>query len=202
MKDLLAKYTDNSALINEFYADIKKRYSSSGRYYHNLEHILKMLNTIKQYEGAELFTDNIYFAAWYHDVIYNPLRKDNEKLSADFAERQLKQLNVEKDNIDVIKHLIIRTQNHFFTENNENDELKLFLDADIETLGSKRDVYIKNTHNIRKEYKVIPDIIFNKGRRKILNKFLDTEYIYRTEYFRNKYEKQARENIAWELGGL
>lgn len=202
MKKLLQKYTDNHFLINEIYTEIQKKYSAKNRYYHNLNHIFKMLETIKKFENSCFFTDNIYFATWFHDLIYNPLRKDNEKKSADFSGKILKKLNNKKININIIKHLINRTKNHFYHTENESEELKLFLDADIETLGSESKIYIENTKKIRKEFKIIPDVIFNKGRAEILNMFLKTKYIYRTEYFINKYEKQARKNIKNELSKL
>ena len=102
--NLLLKYTDNFTLINELYADIEKKYSSPNRYYHNLKHIIKMLNTIKQSENSELLTDNIYFAVWYHDIIYNTLRKDNEKRSADFAGEVINYTGLSHNNTNCYLH--------------------------------------------------------------------------------------------------
>jgi predicted metal-dependent HD superfamily phosphohydrolase len=61
------------------------------------------------------------------------------------------------------------------------------------------EVYFKQ---IRKEYKIYPDMLYNPGRKKALQHFLENEFIFQTETFRTKYEKQARENIQREISQL
>ncbi len=38
--------------------------------------------------------------------------------------------------------------------------------------------------------------MYNPGRKKVLNHFLEKETLYFTSTFRNQYEKQARENLT------
>ncbi len=198
----ISKYTSDKNLIDKMYSDIENKYSSPNRHYHNLDHISRMLYTVKQFSGNIKYTDNMILAIWYHDIIYNTFRKDNEIRSAEFAEKALSEINISQKNIDTVKHYIIRTSNHFDLEENESEELKLFLDTDLLTLGSKPETYDYNTQQIRKEYKAIPDNIFNKGRAAILEKFLTAQHIYRTDYFRKNFENQARININDELQSL
>ncbi len=40
------------------------------------------------------------------------------------------------------------------------------------------------------------------GRRKVLKHFLEMESIFKTKYFQDKYEDQARMNISAELKSL
>src|SRR6267154_3390666 len=62
-------------------------YTAPGRHYHNLRHIedcLGALAAVNDLSAAEreILTETI----WWHDVVYDPTRADNEELSARLAE--------------------------------------------------------------------------------------------------------------------
>lgn len=80
--------------------------------------------------------------------------------------------------------------------------LSFSLDCDLKILGSKSDDYIVYAENIHKEYKHVISFIYKMERKKILKRFFESPSIYRTEYFRNKYEEQARKNILFEIQNL
>ncbi len=73
---------------------------------------------------------------------------------------------------------------------------------DLLILGSDRDSYFGYAKNIRKEYAVVHDGDYKKDRREILNKLLNSQFIYRSKKFREVFEKPARENIIFELNEL
>jgi len=196
---LVLRYSENSGIIRNSYEEIEKHYNVSKRFYHNLFHIQNLLENFDKIHEKPKNADTLLFSIWYHDIIYNPLRKDNEEKSAILAGKELKKINYDFVEIQQVKYYINRTKNHIEIEKDEDYGLKCFLDLDLLTMGSHPEVYDRNTKNIRKEYKAVPDLFFNPGRAKILEKFLESEFIYRTDYFREKYEKQARENIANEL---
>ena len=60
-------------------------------------------------------------------------------------------------------------------------------------------VYAKN---IRREYRMYPWLEYRNGRVKVLQHFLAMPHIYRTELFREKYERRARLNLERELEKL
>ena len=66
----------------------------------------------------------------------------------------------------------------------------------------EKEQYINYAKNIRKEYEFVPDDIYNKERKKILNKYLKFQFIYKTRKFRDLYERQARTNIKFEIDNL
>ena len=68
---------------------IQKYHNESHRKYHNAAHIKDYLTKCGLNEETK---DNhiLHLAFWYHDVIYNPLKKDNELKSAKLAEKFLK----------------------------------------------------------------------------------------------------------------
>lgn len=53
--------------------------------------------------------------------------------------------------------------------------------------------------NIRQEYYMFTNTLFNSGRKKVLSAFLANNQIYKTDFFINKYEKNARKNILSEI---
>lgn len=64
-------------------------YTQKHRAYHNLRHIQELLDLL---ERAEHLVENkalLLWAIWYHDVVYQPQRKDNEAQSADWALRDM-----------------------------------------------------------------------------------------------------------------
>jgi len=69
-------------------------------------------------------------------------------------------------------------------------------------------VVSKNCNEIRKVVSdiskcvCVPDFIYNQGRQKVLKHFLAMNQIYKTDYFFNKYESQARTNLNIELEKL
>jgi predicted metal-dependent HD superfamily phosphohydrolase len=198
--ELIKKYNKNAVISRNLFQNILTHYNSQIRHYHNIMHICKMLKSAEKFRKTANYSDRLIFAIFYHDIIYNPLKSDNEEKSATLAEKELQKINFSDSKI--VSEMIIRTKNHFSRAENESPELQLLLDLDLETLGSESEIYFINTQNIRKEYHIYPDLIFNKGRTTVLKKFLESESIYRTPFFKENYENQARINITEELKRL
>lgn len=95
--------------------------------------------------------------------------------------------------------MILATKNHELSADNDTNYL---LDADLAILGQTLDDYQKYTEQIREEYSIYPDFMYNSGRKKVLNYFLDMDEIYKTPYFKKNYEQKARVNIKNDLSEL
>jgi predicted metal-dependent HD superfamily phosphohydrolase len=93
----------------------------------------------------------------------------------------------------------LATKSHSIAEDNDTN---YFTDADLAILGADDKTYTEFAKAIRKEYAVYPDTIYNHGRKKVLTHFLQMPEIYKTKYFRDKYETRARVNLSTELGRL
>ncbi|KKN42319.1 hypothetical protein LCGC14_0714380 [marine sediment metagenome] len=200
--NLTSKYSDNEELIVDMFNLIEKCYNSSFRYYHNLSHIENMLSESENFRTNVSDYDSIIFAIWFHDIVYNVKKSDNEIKSAVIAEDFLNSINYDKIKLDKIKVLILKTKNHSLFDSNEDFDTKLFLDLDLLILGANNRLYRKYAENIRKEYSFVPDKIFNTERIKILEDFLNQEFTFRTERFRKRYENIARKNIKSEINFL
>lgn len=175
-------------------------YSEPGRHYHTKEHIAAML---RQSDAcAELLQDKTAtdLAILYHDIVYDASRKDNEEASADRAAAELKQLGISDERITRVTALIHATKHH--TADGAISDLHYLLDFDLGALGGSQQVYDVYAEGIRKEYSMYPDALYNPGRKSVLNHFLGMDFIYKTPYFRERYETQARQNLQREYNSL
>lgn len=196
--NLSSKYTNNTLLLDVLWEEIHKKYSSKKRHYHNLQHIHHMLDLAANDQADLHDYDIILFAIWYHDVIYNARKNNNEEKSALFAQKRLKRLKIESKRIESCTNLIISTKKHEIINTNNQDNAYL-LDWDLAILGTPWEVYQLYTQKIRREYAVFPDFMYKKGRKKVLHHFLKRPKIYFTEKYHELWETIARENIQNEL---
>ena len=183
--------------INTLWLDLEKAYSKKSRYYHNLTHLEEMVFWFTKYKEQLQQPKEVLFSIFYHDYVYKVTRKDNELKSAEYAIALLKsnhQLNKQK----VFDH-ILATQLH---QHNENEDSNWLIDFDLRILSKDCEDYKTYCQQIRKEYKIYPDFLYNPGRKKALEHFLENKNIYQTQEFRTLFEAKARENIQKEIATL
>ena len=197
---LLYRYTANKQLITSFWNKIEAHYQSNGRYYHNLSHIEELLAYFNEYNSNIKYKNEILFAIFYHDIIYDPKNKNNEEKSAEFAKKELQKLNIQDTIIKQIYNYIVATKHH--NNPTKDNDLNYFLDFDMAILAKNSSDYIKYSKQIRKEYSIYPDFMYRKGRKKALQHFLKQDKIYKTDIFYTLYEEKARKNISMEIKSL
>lgn len=193
---LLTKYTNDQDLITELWAEIERKYSDKKRYYHTLNHLESLFQQLTEIKPQIKDWDVVLFSLYYHDVIYNSLKSDNEQKSAELAEKRMKSIGISLEIIERCKAQIMATKAHF---SSEIEDTNFFTDADLSVLGQSWEMYSEYYRNVRKEYAIYPDLIYNAGRKKVLKHFLAMERIFNTDYFYLKFEKQARVNLEKEL---
>lgn len=194
--ELLTNYTDNKSLINSFWKEIELNYSEEKRYYHTLTHLSDLQNQLCEVKDKIQNWETILFTLFYHDIVYNAIKSDNEEKSAELADTRMKQMNVPKEIIENCKSQILATKKH---ENNSDFDTNYFIDADLSILGQDTETYNAYFQNIRKEYSIYPDSIYKPGRKKVLKHFLEMDRIFKTEYFHEKFEYQTKINLQYEL---
>ena len=183
--------------INSLWLDLEKAYSKKSRYYHNLTHLDEMVFWFSKYKEQLQQPNEVLFSIFYHDYVYKVTKKDNELKSAEHAIALLKpnhQLNKQ-----LVFDLIVATQLH---QHSENEDSNWLIDFDLKILSKDWEDYKTYCQQIRKEYNIYPDFLYNPGRKKALAHFLENETIYQTETFRTFFEDKARENIQKEIATL
>lgn len=196
---LLNNYTDNECLANELWTEIENNYSNKERHYHTLQHLGNLLGQLTKIKNEILNWDAVLFTMYYHDVIYDPLQSDNEEKSAELAEKRMKHITVPNSIIQLCRSQILATKSHIESDDSDTN---YFTDADLSVLGQPWEIYLQYSQNVRKEYSIYPDFIYNSGRKKVLTHFLTMERIFKTDFFYDRFEMQAKHNLTHELNTL
>ena len=195
--ELLFKIGFSANEIQQNWADLEKAYSKKSRYYHNLTHLKEMIASFEIYRDKLQNPNEILFSIFYHDFVYSASKKDNELKSAEYA------LAILPENSNLNKQLVFdaicATQQH---QQNAIEDINWLIDFDLKILAKDWDDYKIYFEQIRKEYHIYPDFLYKPGRAKALKHFLENEFIFQTDEFRNLYEEKARANIEKEISFL
>ncbi|MCM0668018.1 HD domain-containing protein [Flavobacterium tyrosinilyticum] len=192
--DLLLDIGFSANEVQQNWLNLEKAYSKKSRHYHNLTHLKEMIASFEIYKDKLQNPDEILFSIFYHDFVYSASKKDNELKSAEYA------LAILPENININKQLVFdaicATQQHQY---NAIEDINWLIDFDLKILAKDWDNYKIYFEQIRKEYRIYPDFLYKPGRAKALKHFLENEFIFQTEEFRNLYEGKARANIEKEI---
>jgi len=194
-QNLCARYGIDEKHTSDFWNEIEKAYSAKARHYHTLDHVAFILSRLEERKPLK-YIDELAFATFYHDIVYYVLHSNNEKKSAERAEKRLRRFDFSPESLELIQRAIRSTKGH---QKQEEEEVNLFLDLDICILGADDDRYDRYTERVRYEYAIIPDAIFNNGRKKVLRYFLGKKKIYHTQSCQEMWEAKARANLSREL---
>jgi predicted metal-dependent HD superfamily phosphohydrolase len=171
-------------------------YTAPGRHYHNPKHIedcLGELAGVKNLSAAE--REILTEAIWWHDVVYDATRSDNEELSARLAEQHIR-----PDLRREVGRLIRLTTLHQVAPEDRLGAILISIDLSI--LGAEPARYDAYAAAIRKEYAHVGDSDYRAGRAKVLSLFAARPFIFPDADFAAKYDRQARQNLARELASL
>lgn len=197
--ELLEDFGVNLSSAENLWREINANYSNKNRHYHNLKHLEDL------YSELETVKDRIHnwtvmlFTLFYHDIIYKSTKKDNEEKSAELAVKRMTEIGMQESAATLCFEQIMATKSH---KENSDSDTNYFTDADLSILGRTPINYKTYCLNIRKEYAIYPDFLYNKGRKKVINHFLSMKKIFKTEEFYNRYEEQAKLNLQQELLSL
>jgi len=177
------------------FSNLCQAYTEPQRHYHTLDHITQMLNWLD-----EAGVDDVaaLWAAWYHDWVYNPGKKDNEARSGVQASAVLSEIGVEASIIGRVVRIIEATKDHK-VDGAADQVLHFVLDADMAILGVPEQQYEQYCSAVRSEFKSVPNFLYKRGRKKFLQSVLKQEKIYSTDWFFERFEAQARINVELEL---
>ncbi|HJS29311.1 MAG TPA: hypothetical protein VJ768_06800 [Anaerolineales bacterium] len=143
--------------------------------------------------------EEIEFALWFHDAIYNTKRHDNEERSAEWARETAVTANLPGEVAERIKTLILATRHD--TVPQELDEM-ILIDVDLSILGATPDRFDDYEKQIRAEYAWVPVSVFRSSRLNVLRGFLARAMIFNTRKFFDIYESQARANLERSIKNL
>lgn len=195
----------NEPLIGEaLKTELAALYRQPGRHYHGLAHIEALLALAREHRAQLTDPEAIESAVWFHDAIYDSRRSDNEARSAALAAEKLSP-RAEPARLSRIVTMIEATATHALPDlggEAANRDAAFFLDMDLSILGAKRSVFDSYEAAVRREYGWVEDKAWRSGRAAVLKKFLARPHIFHTEAFRQRFEAEARKNIARSIAAL
>ncbi|TPN01002.1 hypothetical protein [Mesorhizobium sp. B2-1-3A] len=184
--------------------ELSALYRAEDRHYHNLAHIEAMLALAGDYRASLHDPEAVEAAIWFHDAIYDSRAKDNEARSAALAEKKLAG-STDAGRLNRISAMILATATHqlpLFDNAAATRDASLFLDMDLSVLGSAPNAFDAYERAVRHEYGWVEEPMWRAGRAAVLKDFLARPHIFHTPEFRQRFEPQARLNMARSLETL
>ncbi|RBY94151.1 metal-dependent phosphohydrolase [Blastococcus sp. TBT05-19] len=196
--DAWAALAGDSPTSRTEWAALVAAWSEPHRRYHDLAHLAAVLGVAGELATDAPDRDAVLLAAWYHDVVYDPQRSDNEEVSAARARAGLRGL-VPDDRVEEVVRLVLLTATHDPEDDDANGAV--LCDADLAVLAGPPDAYAVYASAVRAEYGHLSDEVFTAGRIAVLEQLLALPRLYRLPAVAD-WEPRARANLAAELSLL
>jgi predicted metal-dependent HD superfamily phosphohydrolase len=191
-----AALTGDSPTSRTEWAAVVAAWSEPHRRYHDLHHLAAVLALVDELADAATDPSAVRLAAWYHDVVYDPLRDDNEQVSADRARAGLRGL-VDERRLAEVERLVLLTAGHDPAP--EDADGAVLCDADLAVLASEPASYAAYASAVREEYGHLSDAEFTTGRIAVLERLLALPQLYRLPAVAAEWTPRARANLTAEL---
>lgn len=178
---------------------LQNHYAETHRAYHTRQHLAECLHHFDAVRSLLQRPDEVEVALWCHDVIYDTHRRDNEEASAQWAQQLLQEVGAPLATVQRVADLILLTR-HIAAP--VDDDGAFLLDIDLAILGADTTRFAEYEAQVRQEYNWVAWPAFCTGRSQILQTFLQRPTLYRTPFFQERFEAQARTNLAASLTKL
>jgi predicted metal-dependent HD superfamily phosphohydrolase len=176
-----------------------RAYAEPQRHYHNHQHLHECLALWQQTRDASQQAAEVALALWFHDAIYDPMAKDNEQRSADWTGRELANAGATAELADRVQGLILATCH---TAAVAQGDAQWLVDIDLAILGADAERFDEYERQIRAEYRWVPGPLYRSKRREVLAAFHARPQLYATAELAERFETQARRNLAMALARL
>ena len=185
-------------------ADLRNRHAEPQRHYQTWDQIEALLRWFEARRNHLHDPLSVELAILFHDAAYDPTRSDNEAESA----RLLKDTDLPGVS-DAVQARAVRmieaTARHEIPDGLEpadQSDMAEFLDMDLSILGARSEVFDAYEDAIRREYAFVPEALYREARRGILQRFLERDRLYFSDWGRERFEATARINLAASIAAL
>lgn len=178
--------------------ELVERYGEPHRRYHTLEHVDACLRWLDAFADLAERPEEVELALWFHDAVYDPKSRSNEEDSAALARARLAALGVRPASIERICGFVEATRGHAPAVGDTG----LVLDLDLSIFASSEEGFQRFERQIREENGFVPAPLYRAARRKIVTQYLRREALYNHPAIRERWEAQARRNLAVQVRRL
>lgn len=207
-REFVRRAGGNIEVAGDAFTILDKLYGEPHRRYHTMAHIQWCLDLLDEFttdadavpEWLRLhpaWLDRVELALWFHDVIYDPKRKDNEERSAHVLIGAAALLGLDpRLAADAAFDVELTTHHYILSRANSHAvPTQWVLDLDLASLGFSPERFDENSAQIREEYSFVPEDAFRAGRKAALQGFFGRPRIYLTDECFARFEGQARDNL-------
>lgn len=181
------------------YEEVSGCYRQPHRRYHTLQHLDESLEQMALARAVAEHPAEVELALWFHDAVFELDRDDCERRSADWAARALRDAGVDGVQTSRVQALILGTR---LGARPDGIDGKLVADVDLVSLAAPHERFAECERQLREERPDLGDEAYRRQRRRALEAFLARQRIYRTDVFREAFERKARRNIRARLRRL
>ena len=186
--------------------DLRRRHAEPQRFYHDWSHVEALLRHFAATRDRIADPEAVLYAILFHDAVYDPTAKDNERRSAALLNTALAgpDAPLAPASLALAERMILATEGHRLPEpaGLGDDDLAHFLDMDLAILGASEERFDIYEDQIRREYAHVPPDAYRKGRSAVLESFAARPLLYFTDWGRSRFEGPARANVSRSLARL
>lgn len=195
---VVAPLCSDSVNDDDWWTRLVELHSEPHRAYHTLVHLKECISLLKVHKQSH--NPIMVLSVLFHDAIYDPKSGTNEEDSAKLFQEFSQEVHLQDDKnlIKTVHRYILATKLHKVQENNE-EELALFLDIDMAVLGKQQTAYLHYAGLIRDEYNFVDRSVYCEKRAEILEQFLKAPKLYGSNAMSLALEQRARDNLAQEI---
>ena len=183
-----------------WFDDIVSWQRAPGRHYHDVRHVRWVVDHARRLAAERTLTtdqiDRLVAAAFFHDVVHDARRDDNEIASAAVARRALTELDWPVDAIDHVAAMIAATAEHGPVH---DETTAVLLAADLAVLAADPARYGDYLRAVRREHAHLDDRAWAAGRAAFVRSTLARDTIFPAALGLDAWERRARANLTAEL---
>lgn len=213
-----------AAAASSWWSRVAARYGEEQRAYHTLRHVGEVLSRLDEHAAADAAANSgrgtaalaaderlaASLAAWFHDVVYDPRRADNEELSAVELDEFAAECGVPANVHALARAAIVATAGHAEPDPASLPDsmpgaaaaVRAVLDADLAVLGRPPAAYDEYAGQVRREYAFVPVETFRRRRADVLRGLVARQRLYFTDLWHGRLDAAARLNLQREIAGL
>lgn len=180
---------DDSAAI---YQRLVDGYNEPQRHYHTMAHIEHCMAMFNECKSLVENADALELSIWFHDVIFEPGKPDNEARSAELYLEYSDGVHA-ADLRELVARLIMATLHD--GSSLEDSDAAFMVDIDLSSFGLCWEAFLKDSGDLRAENPGLSDAKFYRNKAEFLTKLRARERFFLSDFFYPRFEQQAHRNI-------
>jgi predicted metal-dependent HD superfamily phosphohydrolase len=191
-----------SPVASEWFDTVLGAYRADGRHYHGVRHVAWVVRHVETISNDHPVDDidSVVAAAFFHDVVYDPTRHDNEAESAAMAARAVGEIGWSDAACRRVRDLVMATATHDL--DGVDGDTAVLLAADLAVLAAEPSRYAEYATAVRREYAHLDDDTWRIGRAGVLRALLARPCLFAPDLELDEWERRARANLTSELASL